>query len=126
MSGFWNTTEQAETGETQYVIARLQTSSSDITPQQLTPGDVSSGFNVSGYSQGSISFKTDSVGGSPIVSIEGNLDGSTWFSLPTAPLSLSSSTVYEIRWTIAVKEVRIKFTDLSSDPLTYFVVMAEA
>ena len=132
--GKWKITEQSATGETQYVIARLE-NTGDTDPQVLAHSEMSVGFNVSGYSQGSISFQPAVVGVSSVITIEGTIDGSNWFEIykfgqGTSPAvtPISPNTEYEIRWTIAVKQVRIKVSQFSTTGVSniYTTLMAEA
>ena len=106
MSGFWNIIEQGKTGEVQYLRARLQISESNTTAQILTAvADTSAIFNISGYTQGYVSFESPGVA---TVSLHGSICTDT----PAEFFEIKSETItsggIDIIYTMPLKNIFIK------------------
>ena len=130
MAGTWHGTERSQTGETQYIIARLEQDDGD--PQVLN-NNTSTPINVSGYTGGNFSLKTS---GGPIlltatIIIMASIDGINFFSLdnigilPLPPIS--ASTTYSVRWGgLPLKLVQLKISGFSTSTVDYVTLVTNA
>ena len=98
MTDSWTITEQSQTGEVQYTIAKYN--------QTITSGLTTTNFNVAGYTSGTVA--TNGVGTTALLLLEGSNDGLSWFGLAsTKTLDATGLLINFIGWTRAVREIRL-------------------